>query len=309
MPGHQGSFILNTSIEASRTQEKIKPISVKVHWSESHEFDEDTHYDFMDFERKALEVAKTNPRGGYDKTKVTVLFDNEDRYECRLDLGCGGNDAGFASHCLNMLVYYLRHQYDLDKPWLHDQHHLSLIEAIQNYEFDTAFVENAKQEIEQAEMNAKAEDEAKAQAEQQEWERQNREHQEKENAFQASLSIPPWAKAVIVATYTDYDAENSDSHSGYHATKTVRTLILAWSGHTRNLFPELRKACLNHPSTAFLNDPEKSNEHRETHWSGDGYYLTDIKYLRYGWSVRKHVFYNEAQKAKYVPLGELVIPD
>ncbi|MDF4280665.1 hypothetical protein P3371_24845 [Vibrio parahaemolyticus] len=42
---------------------------------------------------------------------------------------------------------------------------------------------------------------------------------------------------------------------------------------------------------------------------GNGYYLTDIKYLRYGWSVRKHVFYNEAQKAKYVPLGELVVPD
>jgi hypothetical protein len=125
-----------------------------------------------------------------------------------------------------MLAYYLHHQYDVDKPWLHDQHHLSLIEAIQNYEFDTAFVENAKQEIEQTEMNAKAEDEAKAQAEQQEWERQNREHQEKEKAFQASLTIPPWAKAVIVATYTDYDAENSDPRSGYHATKTVRTLIL-----------------------------------------------------------------------------------
>ncbi|MHA2774048.1 hypothetical protein ACXZ7F_22480 [Vibrio harveyi] len=66
---------------------------------------------------------------------------------------------------------------------------------------------------------------------------------------------------------------------------------------------------MNHPSTAFLNHPEQSNKHRETHWSGDGYYLTDIKYLRYGWSVRKRVFYNEAQKAKYVPLGELVVPD
>ncbi|HHY0596143.1 TPA: LPD25 domain-containing protein [Vibrio parahaemolyticus] len=76
----------------------MKPISVKVHWSESREFDEDTHYDFMDFERKALEVAKSNPRGDYDK-KVTVLFDNEDRYECRLDLGCGGNDVLTALIC------------------------------------------------------------------------------------------------------------------------------------------------------------------------------------------------------------------
>ncbi len=132
-----------------------------------------------------------------------MLFDNEDRYECRLDLGCGGNDAGFASHCLNMLVYYLRHQYDVDKPWLHDQHHLSLIEAIQSYEFDKVFVENARQEIQQVEMNARVE--------QQERSRQHREQQEKEKAFQASLTIPSWAKAVIVATYTDYDAENSQA--------------------------------------------------------------------------------------------------
>ncbi|EKO3838456.1 hypothetical protein VH1709_contig00043-0117 [Vibrio harveyi] len=291
------------------TAAKIKPISVKVHWSESREFSENTHYDFMDFERKALEVAKTNPRGGYDKTKVTVLFDNDDTHECRLDLGCGGNDAGFTEHCLSTLAYYLRHQYDADKPWLHDPHHLSLIKAIQSYELDKAFAENARQEVQRAEMAAKAEDEAIARAEQQEREQQHREHQEKEQAFQASLTIPEWAKAVIVATYTDYDAENSDPHTGYHATKAVRTFILAWSRHNRNLFPELRKACLNHPSTAFLNDPEKNNEHRETHWSGDGYYLTDTKYLRYGWSVRKHVFYNETQKAKYVPLGELVIPD
>lgn len=300
---------MNEVNSALSTGVKIKPISVKVHWSESPEFKEETMYDFMDFERKALEVAKTNPRGGYDKTKVTVHFDNEETYECRLDLGCGGNDAGFADHCLSMLAYYLRHQYDLDKPWLHDQHHLSLIEAIQSYEFDNTFVEKARQDIQQVEMNAKAEDEAIARAEQLEWERQNREQQEKEKAFQASLIIPPWAKAVIVATYTDYDAQCSDPRSGYHATKTVRTLILAWSRHSRNLFSELRKACLNHPSTAFLNDPAQSNEHRETHWSGDGYYLTDTKYIRYGWSVRKHVFYNDEQKARYVPMGELVLPD
>ncbi|MGR5435500.1 hypothetical protein [Vibrio owensii] len=96
---------MNTSIEVSITQKKIKPISIKV------------------------------------------LFDNEDRYECRLDLGFSGNDVGFAGHCLSMLAYYLRHQYDLDKSWLHDRHHLSLIEANQSYEFDSAFVENARQDI------------------------------------------------------------------------------------------------------------------------------------------------------------------
>lgn len=28
--------------------------------------------------------------------------------------------------------------------WLHDQHHLSLIEAIQSYKFDMTFAENAR---------------------------------------------------------------------------------------------------------------------------------------------------------------------
>ncbi len=37
---------------APSTAVKIKPISVKVHWSESREFAEGTHYDFMDFVHK-----------------------------------------------------------------------------------------------------------------------------------------------------------------------------------------------------------------------------------------------------------------
>jgi hypothetical protein len=127
-----------------------------VHWSESREFDEGTHYDFMDFEHKALEVAKINPRGGYDKTKVTVLFDNEDRYECCLDLGYGGNVARFSLHCLSVLAYCLRLQYDVDNSWLHYQHNLSLIETIQSYKFDMTFAESTRQEIQQVKINVKA---------------------------------------------------------------------------------------------------------------------------------------------------------
>ena len=61
---------------------KIKPLTVLVHWSESREFTEETLYDFNEFEKKALEVTKRNPLGGYDKTKVTVTFDNEHQHEC-----------------------------------------------------------------------------------------------------------------------------------------------------------------------------------------------------------------------------------
>ncbi|MCG9702739.1 hypothetical protein L1D19_21980 [Vibrio natriegens] len=286
------------------TPKKIKPLSVQIHWSESSEFSEDSHYDFMDFEHKALDVAKTLPLGGYHKTKVTVFFDNDDTHECRLDLGCDGNDAGFTDHCLNILSYFELHQHDT--PWLHHPHHLALIEAIRQYELDTALVKQARCAIREVETMAKAEQEAQEHAKRQRQEQRYREHQQQEQAFQASLCIPEWAKAVIVATHIDHETENGEVDE---LSQTHKTIILAWSKHKRNVFSELRKACLNHPSTSFLHEPEKSNEHRETHWSGDGYYLTDTKYRRFGWKVRKIVFYREEQKARYVPLGELAIPE
>ncbi|TXZ99824.1 LPD25 domain-containing protein [Vibrio cholerae] len=286
---------------------KIKPLTVLVHWSESREFTEETLYDFSEFEKKALAVAISNPLGGYDKTKVTVTFDNEHQHECRLDLGCGGNDHGFAEHCLSMVRYYHQHKGDVDKPWLYDKHHQQLIELIHTYELDLSFVDLGRLQVKQVEEQAKAEETAKKEAKEQALEQAWREHQQAEETFQETLVVPQWAKGVIVATLTDYDAESSQSYAGELHTKTLKTIILAWSKHSRNLFPELRKACLNHPETAFLNDPEKSVEHRERFAMGEGYYLTDTKYIRYGWQIKKRNFYREDNKARYVPLGEIAI--
>ncbi|EKO3496355.1 hypothetical protein LO872_003045 [Vibrio fluvialis] len=286
---------------------KIKPLTVLVHWSESREFTEETLYDFSEFEKKALAVAISNPLGGYDKTKVTVTFDNEHQHECRLDLGCGGNDHGFAEHCLSMVRYYHQHKGDVDKPWLYDKHHQQLIELIHTYELDLSFVDLGRLQVKQVEEQAKAEENAKKEAKEQALEQAWREHQQAEETFQETLVVPQWAKGVIVATLTDYDAESSQSYAGELHTKTLKTIILAWSKHSRNLFPELRKACLNHPETAFLNDPEKSVEHRERFAMGEGYYLTDTKYIRYGWQIKKRNFYREDNKARYVPLGEIAI--
>ncbi|ENO1697833.1 LPD25 domain-containing protein [Vibrio cholerae] len=286
---------------------KIKPLTVLVHWSESREFTEETLYDFSEFEKKALTVAKRNPLGGYDKTKVTVIFDNEHQHECRLDLGCGGNDHGFAEHCLSMARYYRQHKGDVDKPWLYDKQHQQLIELIHTYELDLSFVDLGRLQVKQVEEQAKAEEAAKEKAKEQALEQVWREHRQAEETFQETLVVPQWAKGVIVATLTDYDAESSESRAGEFHTKTLKTIILAWSKHSRNLFPELRKACLNHPETAFLNDPEKSVEHRERFAMGEGYYLTDTKYIRYGWQIKKRNFYREDNKARYVPLGEIAI--
>ncbi|EOW9267244.1 TPA: hypothetical protein PX805_001785, partial [Vibrio cholerae] len=245
--------------------------------------------------------------GGYDKTKVTVTFDNEYQHECRLDLGCGGNDHGFAEHCLSMARYYHQHKGDVDKPWLYDKHHQQLIELIHTYELDLSFVDLGRLQVKQVEEQAKAEEAAKEKAKEQALEQAWREHRQAEETFQETLVVPQWAKGVIVATLTDYEDESSESHAGEFHTKTLKTIILAWSKHSRNLFPELRKACLNHPETAFLNDPEKSVEHRERFAMGEGYYLTDTKYIRYGWQVKKRNFYRDENKARYVPLGEIAI--
>lgn len=62
-------------------------------------------------------------------------------------------------------------------------------------------------------------------------------------------SRPSWAQAIIVA---EYEEDESDSMTDYFATRTTRTVPLAWSKHKRDLFPELRKAAAHFEPTAHL---------------------------------------------------------
>jgi hypothetical protein len=65
----------------------------------------------------------------------------------------------------------------------------------------------------------------------------------------ATEKMPPGAKAVIVA---ELHVNDSDIMTDYHGHTTKEVLILAWSTHTRDLFPEMRKAALNAPETEHL---------------------------------------------------------
>ncbi|CAK1940714.1 hypothetical protein VCRA2123O444_410004 [Vibrio crassostreae] len=56
----------------------------------------------------------------------------------------------------------------------------------------------------------------------------------------------------------------------------------------------------------FLHDKNQSLEHRQPHWSGDGYFLSDRDYIRHGWQVRK-VLLGNTIKAHNVPFGEWAI--
>lgn len=90
-----------------------KPVWVQVHWSESSKFKDNELIPFADFERKAKAAAihkgrKMQPMEqycGYYKTKVNVLFDNGDEYECRLDLA-PRDTLGFRDHAEQLIRYY-----------------------------------------------------------------------------------------------------------------------------------------------------------------------------------------------------------
>lgn len=287
----------------------LKPFSVLVNWSESRELNQGELYDFMVFEHKALSIAKQHPLGGYDKTNITVTFENGDEHQCRIDLGCNGNDIGFADHCMKTMEYHKTHQQDNDKPWLrNDVQHLQLISLIATYLFDENFVIEAREQTTKATLIAEQQERDKERAKRAQQEAEWQAHLTDEKAFQATLVIPDWAKGVIVATYTVHDAERSEPYSGEYCSKTIHTIILAWSSHTRRLFPELRKACLNHPDTIFLNNKAQSKEHRNNYTMGAGVCLTNNDHLHHGWHIEKKVFWRESNKKKHVPLGELAIP-
>lgn len=95
---------------------------------------------------------------------------------------------------------------------------------------------------------------------------------------------PAWAKAAIVA---ELDQDDSDSMTDYFNHKTLRTVVIGWSKHTRDLFPELRKAAATFPETADLADAPESAEHREKYSMGAGFYLKRGWRDSSGWCVKK----------------------
>ena len=101
--------------------------------------------------------------------------------------------------------------------------------------------------------------------------------------------VPTWAKAAIVA---DLVEDNSDIMSDYHGSTTKESIILGFSKHTRDLFPEMRKAARNAPETEFLADAPADAEHREKYSMGGGYYLKDSYRHNSGWKISKRDFYN-----------------
>lgn len=100
----------------------------------------------------------------------------------------------------------------------------------------------------------------------------------------AAKLIPPGAKGLIVALLK---VDDSDPYSDYYNTKETDAHILAVTMHTRDLFPEMRKAAALFEPTRELATADTSKEQRNRYTGGGGYYLGDYT----GWRVRKDVFY------------------
>ncbi len=101
--------------------------------------------------------------------------------------------------------------------------------------------------------------------------------------------LPAGCKALIVAQLRQ---DASDSMSDYYGSKTVRTVILAASTHTRSNFAEMRKAAARFPATAHM--ATESDENREMYSMGGGMYLSEKDGHRHsGWIIRKDVMYHD----------------
>lgn len=113
---------------------------------------------------------------------------------------------------------------------------------------------------------------------------------------------PPWAKGIIVGIY---EINKSDSMTDYFITKDGKVLILGFSKHNRDLFPEMRKFATQATETKHLatastvdeNGQERteqnksywtpSDEHREKYSGGAGFYLKASNHYTTGWKIEK----------------------
>ncbi|MDR1155114.1 MAG: fusion protein [Bacteroidales bacterium] len=102
--------------------------------------------------------------------------------------------------------------------------------------------------------------------------------------------VPDDVQAVIVA---ELHEDESDGMTDYYGYRTQRTVILGFSAHTRDLFPEMRKVAANFEETAHLAEENRDYEHREKYSMGAGYYLGESKY--HGWTIQKERYGSREQ--------------
>lgn len=112
--------------------------------------------------------------------------------------------------------------------------------------------------------------------------------------------MPIDTKAVIVAQHVSND---SNSLEDYHGSITNKTVIIGWSKHTRNLFPEMRKAADRFEPTQYLAKLPKDSEHKRSYGSIQAFLKDTPNEYADGWMIYKINLFNYG--AKWVPQGTI----
>jgi len=117
-------------------------------------------------------------------------------------------------------------------------------------------------------------------------EREDREELREKGYVVLAELMPPGTKSALVAELVK---DQSDLMSDYFGHTHVRSVLLAFSSHTRDLFPEMRKAAKTSgfPEVAHMIEPNEKHEHREKYSMGAGYYLKDGYRDSTGWQIKK----------------------
>ena len=113
--------------------------------------------------------------------------------------------------------------------------------------------------------------------------------------------VPVWAKGVIIA---ELHENKCDSQSDYYHSSSIKTVILGFSKHTRDIFSEMRKHAAVMPELADIIEAGSDAEHREKYSMGRGYYLT-VGSTYEGWQVSKRSFDRETLNG--LPEGEWLV--
>lgn len=141
--------------------------------------------------------------------------------------------------------------------------------------------------FEVAVLREEAQANANAEREEEQQEKQRREQVAAIGRERLKEIIPAGAQAVIIACERE---DKSDSQTDYFASRTVHTVILGFSTHTKNNFQEMRSYAGNFGGTAYLTEKNEEYEHRENYTGGHGYYLGESKY--HGWIIEKERIYD-----------------
>lgn len=131
--------------------------------------------------------------------------------------------------------------------------------------------------------------------------------------------MPEGCKYVLMA---ELIKDTSNLMEDYHGSTTTRTIVLAFSKHGRDLFPEMRKAAANATETTHLttaptvdesgNERTEENkswwspkdEHREKYSMGAGFYLKDGWRDHDGWQVSKRSLTIDSSELQYAAGSE-----